>query len=112
MRTSARYIEGAIFSLPFYAPLATGAGRRFADSYAALNGGPPDVFSAFAFDAFTFVHNAVERGARTRDALGTALAQLGEVETTTAAGGFNANREPIHATRVYVVTHGALVPLP
>lgn len=112
LRSSTRYMEGALFSLPFYAPLATGIGRRFADSYASVNASAPDVFAAFAYDAFTLVHTAVEHGARTREALAAALAQASNVETVTAAGGFNPTREPVHATRIYAVTQGALVPVP
>lgn len=111
LRTATRYVEGMIFSLPFYAPLATGAGRRFADSFQSVNGAPPDVFAAFAFDAFTLVHNAVNAGARTRADLIAALARTAEVETVTAAGGFTSSREPVRSTRVYVVTHGAVTSL-
>lgn len=111
LRTTTRYVEGIIFSLPFYAPLATGAGRRFADSFQAVNGTPPDVFAAFAFDAFTLVHNAIDGGARTRADLIQALAHIDNVETVTAAAGFTSSREPVHATRIYVVAHSSLAPL-
>jgi ABC-type branched-subunit amino acid transport system substrate-binding protein len=98
-RSSGRYLQGALFAVPFHAATATGAGRVFADTYAQQLGGEPDTFAAFAYDAYRLVRSAVDGGARTRPALAARLAGV-TADTASAAGGFTATREPRRATRL------------
>ena len=99
VRSSGRYLQGALFAVPFHAATATGAGRVFADAYAQQLGGEPDAFSAFAYDAYRLARSAVDGGAVTRGALATRLAGM-SADTASAAGGFTAAREPRHAARL------------
>lgn len=98
-RSSGRYLQGALFAVPFHAATSTGAGRIFADAYAQQLGGEPDAFAAFAYDAYRLVRGAVDGGARTRAALATRLAGLA-ADTASAAGGFTTEREPRRAARL------------
>jgi len=98
-RSSGRYLQGALFAVPFHAATSTGPGRVFADAYAQQLGGEPDAFAAFAYDAYRLVRGAVDGGARTRPALAARLAGL-SADTASSAGGFTTAREPRRATRL------------
>jgi len=104
-RSGGRYLQGALFSVPFWAPLATGPGREFADAFADRYGVEPDAFAAWAYDAVTLIRLGVDAGGVNRPAL---AARLGDTRGATASpsGGFGADREPLHATRL-VTLRGA-----
>ena len=99
LRSSGRYLQGALFAVPFHAATATGAGRAFADAYAQQLGGEPDAFAAFAYDAYRLVRTAVDGGSRTRPALAARLAGV-TADTASAVGGFTTAREPRRATHL------------
>jgi ABC-type branched-subunit amino acid transport system substrate-binding protein len=101
-RSTGRYLQGALFSVPFWAPVATGRGRLFADAFAERYGTEPDAFAAWAYDAVTLIRRGVEAGGRTRGELAT---RLDDTRTATAApsGGFGADRGPLESTRLLML---------
>jgi ABC-type branched-subunit amino acid transport system substrate-binding protein len=101
-RSSGRYLQGAVFSVLFHAPTATGAGRTFADGFAARYGTAPDAFAAQAYDALRLVRTAVDGGASTRVDVATRLAGM-RTDTAGPSGGFTVDRGPTGATRLLVL---------
>lgn len=99
-RTAGRYLQGAIFSVPFHAPTAEGAARSFTDAFLARFANEPDAFAAYAYDAFALVESAVASGATTRQAVAQWLAQPRPVATAGASGGLDATRAARTATRL------------
>lgn len=73
LRSVGRYLQGAVFSVPFDAEVAQGAGRRFVERFEAQFGESPDAFAALAHDAYKLVRTAVAAGAQTREALADTL---------------------------------------
>jgi branched-chain amino acid transport system substrate-binding protein len=111
LRPSARYLRGALFSVPFDSSSTTGPSAAFLSSYQGRYGEAPDVFAAYAYDAFFLVRAAVERGAVTRADLAAALPRT-RAATVGPSGGFAETRQPANATRLMVFRDGALVPAP
>jgi len=108
LRTSARYLEGALVSRP-YEPTTPGAPLELANEFEDRYGEAPDVFAAAAYDAFHFVEATVDRGALSRDAL---AGQLGELEhRSAAASGGLVDHRPRTATRIYRIVDAHLQPL-
>ena len=83
VRTVGRYLQGALFSVPFDTSDANDATQRFVQRFQGQFNEPPDAFAAFAHDAYRLIRRAVESGARTRSALAAALTK---VEADDAAG--------------------------
>jgi ABC-type branched-subunit amino acid transport system substrate-binding protein len=110
-RSSGRYLSGALFSVPFYAPTATGAGRTFADAFAVRYGTAPDAFAAYAYDAGQMIRTAVGRGAATRTAVQAELAGMRAFDTAAPSAGFTDRREPVRATRILELRGTGFVPL-
>ncbi len=98
-RSTGRYLQGALFSVPFWAPVESGTGRTFADAFMERYGTEPDGFAAWAYDAVSLIRRGVDAGATTRPDL---AARLTDVRAPTAApsGGFSASRGPLRATRL------------
>lgn len=98
---SQRYLQGALYSLPFHAPSASGASGAFAAAYEARYTRAPSALAALAFDAYNLVRSSVDGGAETRDEL---IARLPSARVADAAGpamGFGPGRGPSTATRIY-----------
>lgn len=110
LQTTGRYLQGASFAAPFYAPLAEGEGRTFADAFRARFGSEPDTFSAYAYDAFRLIRRAVEAGETTRAGVASRLADMHDVPTAGASGGFDATRGAVHADRILVLRGDVLGP--
>jgi ABC-type branched-subunit amino acid transport system substrate-binding protein len=89
-QTTRRYLQGALFAVPFDATRATDFAAAYRDQFQA----EPNLFSGAAYDAFHLVRSALSSGAQTRDALARALASLRNQSTVTASGGFSAARGP------------------
>jgi ABC-type branched-subunit amino acid transport system substrate-binding protein len=104
-----RYLQGAVFSVPFGATLADGPGRAFADRFQAQFGETPDAFAAFAHDAYRLARTTVDAGARTRADLGRALPRTRSDTLAGPASGFGAGREPLRPTRLWRVDGDRLV---
>ena len=111
VRNAGRYLQGAVFSLPFDPTSASGVGRAFADTFAARYGGPPDAFTAAAYDAYAIVRAQVDGGTQSRDALGDALGRGLETETAGPSGGLGDDRRPHHGTRLFTLRDATLAPI-
>ncbi|MGD8860521.1 MAG: ABC transporter substrate-binding protein [Myxococcales bacterium] len=105
-----RYLQGALFSVPFDARTATGPAREFAERFEAQYQAPPDAFAAFAHDAYELVRAAVDAGARTREALAGSLWQAQSDSLAGPSPGFAADREPTRATRLLRLQGEEFVP--
>ena len=79
VRTTGRYLQGALFVAPYVATAASAApatppsasaiptdANGFATTYRTRFQSDPDLFAAYAFDAFTLVRRSVLAGARGR----------------------------------------------
>lgn len=99
-RTAGRYLQGALFSVPFHAPTAEGEARSFTDGFMARFATEPDAFAAYAYDAFGLVRRAVASGATSRADVASWLAAGREAPTAGASGGLGAAREARQATRL------------
>ena len=111
LRTASRYLQGALFATPFYAPLAEGAGRAFVDEFTARFNEAPDAFSAYAYDAFRIARSAVEAGETTRGGLARWLADHGRQPTVGASGGLGPQRGAAQPSRVLELRGDTLVDL-
>jgi ABC-type branched-subunit amino acid transport system substrate-binding protein len=98
-RSSGRYLQGALFSVPFWAPVATGRGREFADAFVERYGSEPDAFAAWAYDAVSLIRRAVESGGQSRNSLASRLGDT-HAETAAPSGGFARTRGPLRPTRL------------
>jgi branched-chain amino acid transport system substrate-binding protein len=110
IQTTGRYLQGASFAAPFYAPVAEGEGRSFVDSFHARFGSDPDTFAAYAYDAFRLARHAVESGETTRAGVASRLSSMHDAVTAGASGGFDATRGASHAGRILVLRGDALAP--
>jgi len=110
-RTTARYLEGAVFGTLFAASLASGEAARFVEAYRARFGAEPDAFAAYAHDAFTLVRRGVLAGRATRSELGAYLGTTAGTPTLGASGGLGAGRAAATALRLLTMTGGTFVPL-
>ncbi len=110
-RSVGRYLQGAVFSVPFDPQTASGAGQRFLQRFQEQFGEPPDSFAAFAHDAYTLVRSAVEHGARTRADLASALAHTESSELASASSGLGADRTARRPTRLLELQGDDFVPL-
>jgi ABC-type branched-subunit amino acid transport system substrate-binding protein len=106
---SARYLGGALFSVPFDAAAPVGPAAAFREAYRARYDEVPDLFAAYAYDAFQLVRSVVERGARSRADVAAALPRA-HMATVGPSGGFAETRQPANATRIMVLREGAFVP--
>lgn len=108
-RRAGRYLQGAMFSRPFHPdPTADREDfvRRFRDRYTA----EPDLYAAYAYDAFRLVRQAVLGGAQTRPDLAERLVGFRGEGTVGASSGFGPRREAAVATRVLALRDDRLAP--
>lgn len=108
---SARYLEGAIFSVPFDPGAAMGPEAAFRNAYETRYGLPPNAFAAFAYDAFQLVRAAVARGARSRAEVAAALPRTRGLATAGPSDGFSPSRTPARATRLMTWRGAGMVPV-
>ena len=101
VRSVGRYLQGALFSVPFGADLAEGAGRAFADRFHSQFGEAPDAFAAFAYDAYRLARTSIDAGARSRGDLAQALLRARSEVLAGPGLGFGLDREPVRATRLW-----------
>lgn len=102
-RTTGRYLQGAIFSVPFHAPTAEGEARTFTNDFMTRFGAEPDAFAAYAYDAFGLVQRAVASGETSRAGVASWLAAGNVTPTAGASGGLDATRSARGATRILVL---------
>jgi branched-chain amino acid transport system substrate-binding protein len=106
-RTSKRYLQHAVFSVPFD-PARAGA---FVDAFRASYQAEPNLFAASAHDAYRLLEAGLATGARTREALAKALSSVRLSNTAAASDGFGENRGPRRAARLETLTGEAFVEL-
>jgi hypothetical protein len=108
-RGSSHYLQGALFSVPFHAPSAQGAGQLFVDAYTQRFGEAPDPYAAYAYDAFRLARRAVESGQTTRAGVAGWLGGAGRQETAGASGGIGRARGPAIGSRILELRGDAFV---
>ena len=110
IRTAGRYLQGALFVAPYIAapapqtPAAAPAASviptdasSFATTYRTRYQGDPDLFAAYAFDAFTLVRRSVLAGARGRGDVAQWLTSSSAGSPTVGSSGGFAARSPFRA---------------
>lgn len=108
--SDARYLQGAVLSVPFLATEGTRA-VAFAKAFEGRFGAEPTYFAALAFDAFAMVsHVLSSRRDGDRDAVRTGLRDVRR-DTAGPAGGFSVQKGPRRATRLYRVEGTSFYPL-
>lgn len=108
-RRSARYLQGALFTAPFFEATAGVAGLEFAEGYRNRFGEAPSLFAAYAYDAFRWIHSAVREGYSSRSDVLTWLADRSERETAGASGGLSPNRGPVRPVRLVELVDDAFI---
>jgi ABC-type branched-subunit amino acid transport system substrate-binding protein len=99
-RSVGRYLQGAVFSVPFDPATAGPEGQEFVERFQTQFGEPPNAFAAFAHDAYKLVRRAVDAGGTTRVRLADMLLRVDSVNLVGPGSGFAVDREPIRATRL------------
>jgi branched-chain amino acid transport system substrate-binding protein len=99
-RSVSRYLQGAVFSVPFDALTATATGEQFVERFQAQFGEAPNAFAAFAYDAYKLVRRGVDVGGNTRERLAATLPRVESFELAGPGSGFASDREPRRATRL------------
>lgn len=112
VRSSSRYLQGALFATSFHGPAATGEGRAFVEGFTARFGEAPDAFAASASDAFRLVRSGVAAGHATRSTLARWLRERGRIDTAGSSGGLGGDRGPAQGSRVLELRGEQLVDLP
>jgi ABC-type branched-subunit amino acid transport system substrate-binding protein len=99
-KLAGRYLQGAMFSVPFDAQSGAAPVPQFVQKFQEAFGSAPDMFAAFAHDAYRLVRSAVDAGATTRTALAAKLPAAKDSGAVTSTKGFTSNREAAEPTRV------------
>ncbi|HKP55708.1 MAG TPA: penicillin-binding protein activator [Polyangiales bacterium] len=99
-RLAGRYLQGALFSVSFDAQSGEAPVPEFVQHYQEAFGSQPDMFAAFAHDAYRLIRSAVDNGATTRVALAAKLPAARDQGLVTGTQGFTPAREAEGATRV------------
>jgi ABC-type branched-subunit amino acid transport system substrate-binding protein/Tfp pilus assembly protein PilF len=106
-----RYLQGALFSVPFDAQSSSGPGQRFVERFQSQFGEPPDTFAALAHDAYKLVRKAVDAGATTRKALAESLPRAESNELAGPSPGLSKDRIPRRPTRLLELRGDSFVPI-
>jgi ABC-type branched-subunit amino acid transport system substrate-binding protein len=93
LERAGRYVECAVFVDGFYAASQRPATRTFADLFTQKFGHAPTILEASAHDAARLVRLALEKGARSREAVRQALAQTKGFAGATGDLAFDERRE-------------------
>jgi ABC-type branched-subunit amino acid transport system substrate-binding protein len=99
-KLAGRYLQGAMFSVPFDPQSSDGDVTSFVQKFQEAFGSAPDVYAAFAHDAYRLVRTAVEAGALSREALAERLPSAKDDGSVTGTKGFTSSREALEPTRV------------
>lgn len=105
-RTARRYLQGALFAVPFDAAAAT----AFTEGYRARFSAEPNLFSAVAHDAYRIVESGLSAGALTRSELADGLGKVRTEGNATASDGFSQARGPRIPARIETLLGEAFVP--
>jgi ABC-type branched-subunit amino acid transport system substrate-binding protein len=110
-RTVGRYLQGALFSVPFDAASASGSAATFAQAFQARFGEPADTYAAFAHDAYRWVRAGVAAGGTTRATLPAALLRATPASAASPVTGLLPSREARDATRLLELRGTSFAPL-
>jgi ABC-type branched-subunit amino acid transport system substrate-binding protein len=105
VQSSRRYLQGALFAVPFDA----GRAATFRDAYRAEFQSEPNLFSASAFDAYQILRSALAKGVVSRAELGEALRSSRAGDVAGASDGFTDNRGPRHGAMLETLLGDAFV---
>jgi branched-chain amino acid transport system substrate-binding protein len=111
-RSVGRYLQGALFSVPFDPLTATGGAAAFAQAFQARFGEPADTYAAFSHDAYRTLRAAVTAGGTTRPTLARELQRVRATELASPVTGFLPSREAKSSTRLLELQGAAFVPAP
>jgi branched-chain amino acid transport system substrate-binding protein len=89
-QTTRRYLQGAVFAVPFDPMRAD----IFRDAYKAEYQSEPNLFSASAFDAYQILRTAIAAGAVTRADLVNSLGRTRAADIAGVSDGFSSTRGP------------------
>jgi ABC-type branched-subunit amino acid transport system substrate-binding protein len=103
-----RYLQGALVALPFYEASEATLNQHFRMGYETRYGRPPQMFSAYGYDAYRLVSATLRQGNQTRQALTDALKSGSGVTPVTSMDSFSSERTPAHPPHVYEVREGLL----
>ena len=103
--TARRYLQGALFSVPFDAADAP----EFAAAYREKFQAEPNLFSALGSDAYQIVESALASGATSREQLTRALPQAHLEHPAATGGGFAETRGPREPGRLKTLLAGVFV---
>jgi ABC-type branched-subunit amino acid transport system substrate-binding protein len=99
-KLAGRYLQGAMFSVPFDPLSGSAPVPQFVQKFQEAFGSSPDMFAAFAHDAYRLVRGAIDAGATTRESLAEKLPNTKDSAAVTGTNGFTSNREAAEPTRV------------
>jgi len=100
-----RYLQGALFSVPFDAADVP----AFVTSYREKFQAEPNLFSALGSDAYRIIATALASGATTREDLARALARTQLDDPAATGSGFGASRGPREPGRLKTLLGSAFV---
>jgi ABC-type branched-subunit amino acid transport system substrate-binding protein len=103
-----RYLQGALVALPFYEASEATLNQHFRTAYETRYGRPPQMFSAYGYDAYRLISATLRQGNQTRQALTDALKSGSGVTPVTSVDSFSSGRTPAHPPQVYEVQGGLL----
>jgi len=108
-RLAGRYLQGALFSVPFDAQAPEGTSHDFVERFVAAFGSPPDAFAAFAHDAYKLVRAGVDAGGSSRAQLANRLSTHLHADLVAPGSGFGINREAIAPVQVMELSESAFL---
>ncbi len=109
LRSTGRYLQGALVSQPFHAESAVGEAREFVSDFEERYASTPDAFAAYAFDAARLIREGVDSGAVRRASLAERLRFSRGASTAGPSEGFGEDRRPAQGTRILEVRGDSLV---
>lgn len=111
-RLAGRYLQGALFAVSFDPQSQAAPVPDFVARFQQAFGSPPDVFAAFAHDAYRLVRATVDAGALTRELVATRLSTTRAPDLVTGGSGFSERREAVAPTGVVELRGDSFDPVP
>lgn len=108
VQSSRRYLQGAVFAVPFDPALSP----EFTSAYRNQWGAEPNVFSALAHDAYGLIRAALASGAKTRESVTEALHTVRVERPVSAVGMLNTSHTASTPVRLETLIDQAFVPAP
>jgi branched-chain amino acid transport system substrate-binding protein len=99
-KLAGRYLQTALFAVPFDPQSQVAPVPDFVARFQQAFGSMPDVFAAFAHDAFRLTRATVDAGALTRELVATRLPATRDPELVAGGSGFSERREAAAPTHV------------